>query len=452
MSLDAPRATSPLVETVDQLVDVFRRAEKPPERWKVGVEHEKIAVLAGTVDPVPYEGRQGIGEVLRRFRRWGYEPVVEDGHAIALQGPGRTISLEPGGQFELSGRAFDCAHSCRRELLNHIARTRAVARELGLRFLAVGYRPFGTPADARWMPKARYAPMRAYLPTRGRLAADMMTMTATVQANFDWSDEDDVRRKMRTAMGVSPIVAAIFANSFLVRGEDSGFASYRYEVWRDVDGDRCGLLPFVFDDDFSYRRYVEWSLDVPIIFLRREGKYLPGNGVTFRRFWREGLHGHRATVGDYLDHLTTLFPEVRLKNVLEVRGADAGDPEMNAALPALWKGILYDENACAEAWKLVSRESFAERLDLQRDVARVGLRAEVGGRKVLDLARELLGIAAAGLVGSHCLDPAGRDERAVLEPLRPLLASGRAPADVWRERWHGELGRDPAKFVEAIAY
>jgi glutamate--cysteine ligase len=302
------------------------------------------------------------------------------------------------------------------------------------------------------MPKARYAPMRAYLPTRGARALDMMTMTATVQANYDWSDEDDVRRKMRMAMGVSPIVAAIYANSFLVNGRDSGFATFRYEVWRDVDPDRCGLLPFVFDDDFSYRRYVEWTLDVPLIFLRRGGRYLPANGVTFRRFWKEGLHGERATVGDYQDHLTTLFPEVRLKNVLEVRGADAGDPDMNAALPALWKGLLYDENACAEAWKLVARESFDERLALQRDVARLGLRAEVGGRKVLDLARELVGIAASGLLGTHCLDAAGRDERAVLEPLRPVLESGRTPADVWRERWHGELGRDPTKFVEAIAY
>lgn len=452
MSLDAPRAASPLVESVDQLVETFRRAEKPPERWKVGMEHEKIGVLAGTVDPVPYEGNRGIGEVLRRFERWGYEPVVEDGHAIALQGPGRTITLEPGGQFELSGRPFDCAHACRKELLSHIARARAVSRELGLRFLAVGYRPFGTPAGARWMPKARYAPMRAYLPTRGARALDMMTMTATVQANYDWSDEDDVRRKMRTAMGVSPIVAALFANSFLVNGEDSGFATFRYEVWRDVDPDRCGLLPFVFDDDFSYRRYVEWTLDIPVIFVRRDGRYLPANGVTFRRFWREGLHGERATVGDYQDHLTTLFPEVRLKNVLEVRGADAGDPEMNAALPALWKGLLYDETACAEAWKLVARESFDERLALQRDVARLGLRAEVGGRKVLDLARELFAIAAAGLTGSGCRDAAGRDERAVLEPLRAVLESGRTPADVWRERWHGELGRDPRKFVEAIAY
>ena len=452
MSLDAPRAESPIVASVDQLVDVFHRAEKPPERWKVGMEHEKISVLAGTVDPVPYEGERGIGEVLRRFTRWGYEPVVEDGHAIALQGPGRTISLEPGGQFELSGRPFDCAHACRKELLSHIARARAVSREMGLRFLAVGYRPFGTPAGARWMPKARYAPMRAYLPTRGGKAVDMMTMTATVQANFDWSDEDDVRRKMRTAMGVSPIVAAIFANSFLVNGGDSGYATYRYEVWRDVDPDRCGLLPFVFDDDFSYRRYVEWTLDVPVIFLRRDGRYLPGNGVTFRRFWKEGLHGHRATVGDYQDHLTTLFPEVRLKNVLEVRGADAGDPEMNAALPALWKGLLYDETACREAWKLVAGESFEERLALQRDVARLGLRAEVRGKRVLDLARELLGIAAAGLTGSPCRDDAGRDERAVLDPLRPILETGRTPADVWRERWHGELGQDPARFVEAIAY
>jgi glutamate--cysteine ligase len=452
MSLDRTRESAP-IGSLDDLTGLLRQAEKPRERWRVGMEHEKVGVLAGTTLPVPYEGRASIAEVLRRFSRFEYTPYLENGSVIAAEQPGRTISLEPGGQLELSGRPFECAHACKSELLQHIARARAVGRELGIRWLSVGYRPFGTVHDAEWIPKARYQVMREYLPRKGKLALDMMLMTATVQANYDFASEQDMVQKVRTAASVSSVVTAIFANSFLVNGKDSGHASYRYAVWLDVDPDRCGLLPFVFDEDFGYRRYVEWALDVPMFFVRREGRYLPADHLTFRRFMKEGLGEHRATVADFEVHLTTLFPEVRVKNVIEVRGADAGDPAMNAALPALWKGILYDEGACRAAWELLADLSFAERLQLQLDVARSGLAARCRKGDVLGLARELTAIAAAGLKAQPCEhEGEGSDERVVLDALGPILEDGRAPADVWRARWNGDLGRDPAKLVEAIAY
>lgn len=452
MSLDLDKDASPPITSVDDLVAIFRRSERPKSNWKVGMEHEKFGFLGATPEPVPYEGPNGIREVLERFARFGFAPWAEAGNPIAGRGAGATLSLEPGGQFELSGRPFVSTHDARDEMLHHIAQARAIGAELGISWVGVGYRPFGTTQTAPWMPKIRYGVMREYLPTRGRLALDMMLMTSTVQANYDFDSEEDMVRKMRTGMAVSSLVSAMYANSFLVNGEDSGYASYRYAVWNEVDPDRCGLLPFVFDADFGYRRWVEYALDVPMFFVRRSGRYIKAHHLTFRRYMREGLEGIRATVGDFEDHLTTLFPEVRLKTVIEVRGADVVDAETNAALGALWKGIFYDRDASAAAEALTAGLSFDERLALQRDVARHGLRATTRGGRVLDLARELFRIAAVGLERIGCRNAAGDDERAVLRPLEAILESGRAPADVWRARWHGDLGHDPARLIRAMAY
>ncbi len=451
MSLDVARDASPPVSSPEELLEVFRRAEKPRAAHKVGMEHEKISVRAGTVEPVPFEGPNGIRALLERTARFGYEPLVEDGRPIAAKAQQKVISLEPGGQLELSGRPFACAHECLRETQQHVAQMRALGRELGIRFLSTGYRPFGGVAGHPWMPKGRYTPMRDHLGGKGKLAHEMMLLTATVQANYDFASEADMAAKLRAAMSVSPLVTAMFANSFLVDGKDSGFASWRYHVWTDVDPDRCGLLPFVFEEGFGYRRWLEWTLDVPMIFLRRGGAYLPARGTTFRRFLAEGLDGHRATLGDYEDHLTTLFPEVRLKGVIEVRGADAGSVELNAALPALWMGILYDEGALAAAWALLRELTFAERLELQAAVARRGLAARCRKGSVLDLARELLAIADAGLAAQRCEAHEAASERVVLDPLRELLARGRCPADDARATWE-RAGRDPVRFAEAIAY
>ncbi len=454
MSLDLDKESSPPITSLDDLVAVLSRAQRPREGWKVGMEHELIGMLGRS--PVPYEGPAGedprsIREVMGRFERFGYEPYAEDGKVIAAIRPGATLTLEPGGQFELSGRPFPCAHASREETLHHSAQLKAIGQELGIRWLGIGYRPFGTTAEAEWMPKTRYNVMRAYLPTRGKLALDMMLMTATVQANYDFSSEEDMVRKMRVSMSVSPLVAAIYANSFLVNGEDSGYASYRYAVWSDVDPDRCGLLPFVFDDDFGYRRWVEYALDTPMFFVRRQGRYHPAHHISFRRYMKEGLDGLVATVGDFEDHLTTLFPEVRLKNVIEVRSADVGNLAMTAALPALWKGILYDDDALDAADRLLSGMRFDERLELQREVARHGLRADSKRGRVLDLARELYSIAAAGLKAQACPHGDAEDERVVLAGMEPILESGITQAEMWRARWNGDLGQDPDRLIEAMA-
>lgn len=451
MSLDLDKDSSPPIESIDDLVQWFRNAETPRADWMVGMEHEKFGFLGRGPDPVPYDGPRSIREVLERFSRFGYEPWLEDGHVIAGRKPGATLSLEPGGQFELSGRPFPCAHACREEMLRHQAQSKAIGAELDISWVGIGYRPFGTTATAPWMPKLRYGVMREYMPTRGRLALDMMLMTSTVQANYDFSSEEDMVAKMRAAMSTSSIVTAIFANSFLVGGKDSGYASYRYTVWEETDPDRCGMLPFVYDPDFGYRRWVEYALDVPMFFVRRAGRYIPASHMTFRRYLKEGLEGHRATIGDFEDHLTTLFPEVRLKKIIEVRGADAGSPEMNAALPAIWKGILYDDQARAAAEALTEGLSFAERLALQGDVAREGLRARCARGTVLDLARELTRIAAEGLRRQDCRNAAGDDESVLLAPVEEVVETGRAPVDHWRARWNGDLQQDPVRLVETMA-
>lgn len=452
MSLDLDKDSSPLISSLDDLTDFFRRGEKPKAAWRVGVEHEKFGFLGTSPEPVPYAGVRSIASVLERFERFGFERYLEEGNAIAGIQKGATLSLEPGGQFELSGAPFHTIHECKEELLHHMAQSVAIGAELGITWVGLGYRPFGTTATAPWMPKIRYGLMKDYMPTRGKLALDMMLMTSTVQANYDYGDEADMVAKMRTAMSISPVISAAFSNSFLVNGKDSGYASFRYAVWNDVDPDRCGLLPFVFDEDFGYERWVQYALDVPMFFIKREGRYIRATHLTFRKYMAEGLDGHRATMGDFEDHLTTLFPEVRLKKVMEVRGTDVGSTEMNVALPAIWKGILYDAGALAAAERVLDGLSFEERLELQNEVARKGLAGTCRKGKVLDLARELFRIGSEGLKAQGALNAAGEDERVLLEPLAEVLESGRTPADVWRERWHGELGRNPSALIRAAAF
>ncbi|MHB8417841.1 MAG: glutamate--cysteine ligase [Myxococcales bacterium] len=444
MSLDNRPSRAEPVDSVDQLVAFLREGEKPRERFRVGMEHEKIGLCGGTVAPIPYGGERGIGELLSRLRRFGYELFLEQGRPIAALQGGLSITLEPGGQLELSGRPFGCSHDLARELRRHLALVRALGAELGHLWLGVGYRPFGTVDQAQWMPKGRYRRMREHLSRAGALGLDMMTMTATVQANFDFSDEADMARKVRVATRVSPIVTALFANSPLRDGRESGFLSFRTEVWRQTDPARCGLLQAALREDFGYRAYVEWALDVPMIFVRRGDEYRDPGGRTFRRFLSEGLGGERATLTDWEDHLTTLFPEIRLKRVIEVRGADAGTAEMCAALPSLWKGLLYDADALEAAGKLV-RAGHAELVALSEDVSRRALAARLGDRPVLDLARELVDIAAGGL---HHQQGCGRDEARFLEPLYQIVEDGRCPAEVALAKLHGELGGDPRKLLE----
>ena len=433
MSLDRRLAESPAVRGVGDLVAWFRERERPPSEWKVGLEHEKVPVLAGSLDPVPYAGPRGIGAFLAGWARYGYEPFLEGGHPIAAQRTGLTVSLEPGGQVELSGRPFQDVHVVAAELDRHHAKCRELAEPLGIELLATGYRPAGTPRTAEWMPKARYAVMRPFLAARGRLAEDMMAMTGSIQASFDFGGPQDLADKLRAALALQPVAVALWANSPVVDGADSGWQSYRAKVWEETDPARSGTLPFVFEPSFEedpYRAYAEWALDVPMIFLRRDGGYRATGGRTFRAFLAEGMDGERATLADWEDHLTTVFPDVRVKGVVEVRGADACDPALTKAFCAFWKGILYDRAARAAAFDELRGLTVEERRALTREAGKVGLRGRApGGRTLAALAARLVEVAAEGLCRQHCCGEKGRDERVWLEPLRERAAAARSPAD-----------------------
>jgi glutamate--cysteine ligase len=421
MSLDARRQEERPIVAVGELVAWFRDRERPVDTWKVGLEHEKILVRAGTLDAVPYQGEGGVAAVLRAFDRYGYEPFEEDGRVIASVKRGLTVSIEPGGQIELSGRPFADVHVIAAELDRHLDKCREIAARGGVEFLAAGYRPWGTPRTSPWMPKNRYAVMRPFLAARGRLAEDMMAMTASVQASYDYADEADLADKLRVALAVQPAVTALVANSPVVQGRPCGWKSYRTKVWLETDPARCGILPFVFEPGFErepYRRYVEWSLDVPMIFVRREGRYLDPGGRTFRAFLAGGLDGERATIADWEDHLTTLFPDVRVKSVVEVRGADGNGPEITKALVALWKGILYDRTARAAALEPVRALSLEDRRAFVLAAGREGLSGQLpDGRRVVEIARAVVDAAAAGLCRQRCCGDRGDDERTWLAPL-----------------------------------
>jgi glutamate--cysteine ligase len=423
----SPRSAAPPPLTVSDLVAYFQTGAKEPGQFRIGIEQEKIAVRADG-RPVPYEGPQGLAALLERFERLGLQAQREDGHVIALARSGDRITMEPGGQLELSGGALPTAAACAQALDAHVREVTEAARSLDIRFIGVGARPFGKLDEVGWLPKRRYAVMREYFPRYGResrLAHHMMKMTATVQANFDYASEADAVEKIRTAYGVTSIVTAMFAASPILEGKPTGYKSTRAAIWLETDADRCGLLPFVFAPGFGFRDYVEWALDVPMFFLVRDGVYRPVQGLPFRRFMAEGWEGERATIQDWEVHLSTLFPEVRLKLYVEVRGADAGPLPMSRGLGALWRGLLDDPAARAAAWALVAEHPFSEREALRRDVARAGLDARFGGRPVRDLAVELCRIADAGLARL----PGGAGDRPLLEPLRARAEAGRTPAD-----------------------
>jgi glutamate--cysteine ligase len=440
---------SPPVSSVDELVGYFASAAKEPEAWRVGTEHEMIGVrlTEPLAAPVPYEGEHGIRAVLADLAAAGWEPVEEGDTLIGLRKDGSGVSLEPGGQFEhasapvLGGEEF-CA-----ELRAFRAEVGQASRSHHVAWLSVGFRPFGRIDDVPWMPKRRYRIMREYLGPRGALAHEMMKRTATVQVNLDFADSDDAASKLRCAFSITSLLTALYANSPIVDGRISGYQSYRGHIWHHTDPDRCGLLPFAFEDGCVFRAYAEWALDVPMFFVFRDGEYIPAGGATFRRFMHEGLAGHRATLSDWAIHLSTLFPEARLKSYLEIRGCDAGSHGMIAGLGPLCSGLLYDPDATAAATALTASLSFADRLELSREVARAGLGAAIPGRPGVtagDMVRELVAIAADGLgrVAPHDLH--------FLGPIEAIAASGRSQADVAIDIWRSSS--DPAALISALAY
>jgi glutamate--cysteine ligase len=431
MSLDLKRATAQPIASVNELVDTFRSAEKPKAQHRLGLEHEKFIYPVQSAQPVPYEGPSGIGALLEKIAAGGgYTPFREtpDSPVIALQRGMETVSLEPGGQLELSGSPFFTAREAHAENLNHLREVKAAAQALGLRVVAMGYRPTGTTGEMPWMPKTRYKVMRRTLPERGKLALNMMLMTSTGQASYDWADEADCVRKTVTVARLAPLMVALYANSPLLEGKPSGYMSFRNRVWEEVDPSRCGYLPSFLDGSFSYRTYVEWALDAPLLFLRRRGEYLYPK-MTFRQLLKDGFEGQPADMADWTDHLSTLFPEVRLKKVLEVRGADCASAEMTGGLAALWRGLLYDAGAMDEAERLLPKLSFTEHLAFHDAARKQGLAGRLGKQEFHRLAAEMVGIARRGL---ERLDP---QDAPLLEPLAQVAASGRSPGQAVLEAW-----------------
>lgn len=443
-------APKPL-ERYDQLVEYFEQACKPRAQWGIGTEYEKVAVRAETGEAVPFTG--GIEEVLRRLAdRYAWEPIFEDGRIIALSGADAAITLEPGGQLELSGRVCDSLHCTRAEFAEHVAEVVTVGAELGIAFLGLGMQPFSPLEAIEWVPKRRYAIMGPHMLRVGTLGQRMMKQTATVQMNIDYASERDAMAKLRTGMGIGALLTAMFANSPISDGALNGFLSYRAHIWTDTDPARCGLLPFVFRSTASFADYVDYALDVPMYFVVRGDRWIDMTAYTFRRFWQEGCGGERATLDDWNVHLTTLFPEARIKRYIEIRSVDSQPPELMLAAPAMVKGIFYDADCLDAAWDLVKGWTWEERLHLYAAAPRSALRGRVRGVEVREYAWELLRIAEAGLDRQRPAGGAAESEAVYLERLRDLVRRGRCPADSLVEKWTGVWDRDATRLVAGTTY
>lgn len=451
-------ANQPL--TRDQLVAVMSDGSKPRSQWRVGAEHEKFGFDKSSLRRPAYEGPNGIHAMLTGLQRFGWAPVEEGGHLIALtrknaEGFTASISLEPGGQFELSGAPLLTIHDICNETGQHLMEVKQVADQLNLGFLGAGFDPLWARADVPVMPKGRYDIMRAYMPKKGNLGLDMMLRTCTIQANLDYESEADMVAKFRTSLALQPIGTALFACSPFTEGKPNGFLSARANVWTDTDPDRTGMIDFVFQDGFGFERYADYALDTPMYFAKRDGKYLDASGKSFRDFMAgklDILPGEYPTLGDWNDHLTTLFPEVRLKSYLEMRGSDGGPWSRICALPALWTGIFYDAPSLAAAWDLCKHWDIEDHERLRRDVTRLGLKAQVAGRSVRDIAVDMVAIAREGLKNRARFSGGMVDERGYLSELEDIADSGLTPADRMLALYHGEWRGDVTRIYRDFAY
>lgn len=441
------------IESRQQLRRYFEHAGKPRHEWRVGTEYEKLGVHATTGRAVLYSGRGGIETVLRTLaERYGWRPKHEGDRVVALYSDKTSITLEPGAQLELSGEQCPTIHCAREEFRGHTHEIAGIGRELGIVFLGLGIHPVTRLEEIEMVPKQRYGIMAPYMAKVGRLGTRMMKQTATVQANFDYADEADAMRKLRTAMGVTPIVSAIFANSSVSEGDLNGYMTLRGHVWTDTDPARTGLLPFVFSESAGFDAYIDWALAAPMYFVIRNGRYVDLSGTPFHDFMNRGRDGIDPTMEDWVLHLSTLFPEVRLRTYLEVRAADSQPPDLVLAVPALLKGFLYEADCLDAAWDLTKRWTWEQRLDLYHDAHRHGLAARIDHVSLLDLARELLSVAIEGLKRQAARDAQGRDETIYLERLREQLRAGTSPAQVVAERWEGSWQRDVKQLIAFAAY
>jgi len=444
------------IEGRDDLLAIFAGGEKPREAWRIGTEHEKFVYRRSDHRAPSFEEPGGIRDLLTALTRFGWQPVAENGNVIALTGPDGAISLEPAGQLELSGAQREHLHQTCAEAGRHLAQVKAVGDELGVGFLGLGMWPDKARGDLPVMPKGRYAIMLDYMPKVGGLGLDMMLRTCTIQTNLDYASEADMAAKFRVGLALQPLATALFANSPFTEGRPNGFLSFRSHIWSDTDPDRTGMLPFVFEEGFGYERYLDYALDVPMYFVFRDGRYIDAAGQSFRDFLDGGLPalpGERPLVSDFTDHLSTIFPEVRLKSFLEMRGADGGPWSRICALPALWVGLLYDQHSLDAAWDEVKGWSLAERELLRNAVPRLGLSATTPrGETLLELGRRILAVAEAGLNRRARFNESGDNESGFLDPLREVLASGQTPAQRLLGRFEGPWAGDISRIYEEESY
>jgi glutamate--cysteine ligase len=431
-----------------QLVEYIAKGSKPKEAWRIGTEHEKFPFRESDLKPLPYDGPDGIGAVLEGMTRFGWDRVQENGNTIALSRGAAAITLEPGGQFELSGAPVETIHHTCDEIRQHLDEVKTVGQALGTGMMGLGFNPKWRREDIPWMPKGRYKIMRAYMPTRGKLGLDMMTRTCTVQVNLDFGDEADMVRKFRVSLALQPIATALFANSPFTEGKPNGYQSFRSHIWTDTDPDRCGILPFVFEDGMGFERYVDYLLDVPMYFVYRNGRYIDVSGRSFRDFMAGRYHNlvnDEPRITDFVDHMTTVFPEVRLKRYLEMRGADCGPFAQLCALPALWVGLLYDRAALDRACALIADWKLGDHEFLRHEVPRAGLKTPFRGGTVREVALEVLKIARGGLAARGALDKSGADETRYLDALDEIARSERTLSDrlleAYETRWNRSVDR-----------
>jgi len=450
----------PVIEDVRQLAEPMAAGEKPRARWRLGTEHEKLVWSDGDHHAPSYGEPGGIRDLLLALTEFGWSPVEENGTVIAMAGADGTISLEPAGQLELSGAPLENLHQTMAETARHIEQVKAVGGQLGKHFLGLGMWPDKRRDELPIMPKGRYEIMMRHMPRVGTLGLDMMLRTCTIQVNLDYSSEADMAQKFRVGLALQPLATALFANSPFTEGKPNGYLSYRSHIWSDTDPARTGMLPFVFEEGFGYQRYVDYMLDVPMYFVFRDGRYIDAAGQSFRDFLAgklPALPGERPRMSDWTDHLSTAFPEVRLKSFLEMRGADSGPLERIVALPAFWVGLLYDQDALDAAWDLVKGWDMAGREALRSSVPKLALDAPLpenakgGGGTLRDIAGEVLAISRRGLEARGLRNTAGESEAVYLDPLDEIVASGKVPAQRLLDLFHGEWGGDLSR-VYAESY
>ncbi len=444
-----------VIQNKQELVAFHAKGNKPESAWRIGTEHEKFGFRLDDLRAPTYEGDRGIEAMLRGLMRFGWQPYEENGKLIALTRDGASVTLEPAGQFELSGAMVENVHQTCCEVANHLFEVKSVADELRLGFLGMGFQPKWQRDEMPWMPKGRYKIMRDYMPKVGTLGLDMMTRTCTVQVNLDYASEADMIKKFRVSLALQPIATALFADSPFTEGKPNGYLSYRSHIWTDTDKNRTGMLDFVFDEGFGFERYVDYLLDVPMYFTYREGKYIDCAGLSFRDFMKgelPNLPGVLPNLKDWADHMTTAFPEVRLKQYLEMRGADGGPWNRLCALPAFWVGLLYDETALDAAWDLVKDFTMAERNHLRDNVPKMGFKVPFRNHSLRELALEALKISGMGLQRRNRLNSTGASEAVFIEPLIEFAMANQTPAERKLELYHGAWNQSVDQVFREFAY